>query len=69
VREFCRSALGIPVSQGAIQGAVDRVSEAITPDYEAIAEKARGAQVYYIDETAWYQHGVLAGCGSWSIPR
>ena len=27
---------------------------------EAIAEQVRRAQVNYIDETAWYQHGVLA---------
>jgi transposase len=60
VQEFCRSVLGVPISRGAIQRAVDRVSDAITPHYEAIAEKARGTQVNYIDETAWYQHGVLA---------
>jgi transposase len=60
VQEFCTSVLGVPISRGAIQRAVDRVSDAITPHYEAIAEKARGAQVNYIDETAWYQHGVLA---------
>ena len=39
---------------------MDRVSEAITPYYEAIAEKARAVPVNYIDETAWYQHGMLA---------
>jgi transposase len=39
---------------------VDRVSAAITPHYEAIAAKVRCAQVNYIDETSWYQHGVLA---------
>jgi transposase len=60
VQEFCTSVLGVPISRGAIQRAVDRVSEAIQPHYEAIAEQARGAQVNYIDETAWYQHGVLA---------
>jgi transposase len=59
VQEFCTSVLGVPISRGAIQRAVDRVSEAIRPHYEAIAEKARGANVNYIDETAWYQHGVL----------
>jgi transposase len=59
-QEFCRSVLGIPMSRGAIQRAVDRVSDAITPHYEAIAEQARRAPVNYIDETAWYQHGVLA---------
>jgi len=60
VQEFCQSVLGVSISRGAIQRAVDRVSEAIQPHYEAIAEKARQAQVNYIDETAWYQHGVLA---------
>ena len=59
VQEFCASVLRVPISRGAIQRAVDRVSEAIKPYYEAIAEKARGAPVNYIDETAWYQHGVL----------
>jgi transposase len=60
VQEFCTSVLGLPISRGAIQRVVDRVSDAITPHYKAIAEKARGAPVNYIDETAWYQHGVLA---------
>jgi transposase len=60
VQEFCSSVLGIPISRGAIQRVVDRVSEAITPYYEAIAQKARSAEVNYIDETAWYQHGILA---------
>jgi transposase len=60
VQEFCSSVLGVPISRGAIQRVVDRVSEAITPHDEAIAEKARGVPVNYLDETAWYQHGVLA---------
>jgi transposase len=60
VQEFCTSVLGVPISRGAIQRAVDRVSEAIRPHYEAMAEKARSTKVNYIDETAWYQHGVLA---------
>ena len=60
VQEFCQSVLGVTISQGAIQRAVDRVSEALAPHYEAIAEQARRARVNYIDETGWYQHGVLA---------
>jgi transposase len=60
VQEFCASVLGVPISRGAIQRMVDRVSEAIRPHYEAIATQARTAKVNYIDETAWYQHGVLA---------
>jgi transposase len=60
VQEFCTSVLGVPISRGAIQRVVDRVSEAITPQYEAIAGKARSTTVNDIDETAWYQHGNLA---------
>jgi transposase len=60
VQEFCTSVLGVPISRGTIQRMVDRVSEAITPHYEAIAAKVRRAPVNSIDETAWYQHGVLA---------
>jgi transposase len=60
VQAFCTSVLGVPISRGAIQRAVDRVSEAIRPHYEALAQKARQAEVNYIDETTWYQHGVLA---------
>jgi len=60
VQEFCQSVLGVAISQGAIQRAVDRVSDALIPYYEAIAEQARQARVNYIDETGWYQHGVLA---------
>ena len=60
VQEFCQSVLGVAISQGGIQRAVERVSEAIQPHYAAIATKAREAKVNYIDETGWYQHGVLA---------
>jgi transposase len=60
VQEFCTSVLAVPISRGAIQRSVDRVSEALRPLYDAIAQRARGAKVNYIDETAWYQHGVLA---------
>jgi transposase len=53
VQEFCQSVLGVRLSRGAVQRAVDRVSEAIEPLYEAIAEQARRATVNDIDETAW----------------
>ena len=60
VKEFCQSLLGIAISSGGIQRCVDRVSEAILPHYVAIAERARSIMVNFIDETSWYQHGVLA---------
>jgi transposase len=60
MQEFCSSVLGVPISRGAIQRVVDRVLEAIKPHSDAIAGKARSTKVNDIDETAWYQHGVLA---------
>ena len=51
VQEFCRSVLGVPISQGAIQRAVVRVSEALKPYYEAIAVQARRAPVAPIGTT------------------
>jgi transposase len=59
VQEFCASVLGVPINRGAIQRAVDRVSEAIAPYHEAVAARPRDAPVNYLDETAWHQHGVL----------
>lgn len=54
VQTFCSSVLGVPISLGAIQKVVDRVSQAIDPYYILIATQARQAPVNYIDETPWY---------------
>src|SRR5262249_37764717 len=51
---FCASVLRVPVSLGAIQKVLDRVTQAITPHYETIARHARRAAVNYIDETPWF---------------
>jgi transposase len=59
VKEFCSSVLGIPISKGAVQKVIDRVSQAIKPHYEAIAQVAREATVNYIDETSWFINGSL----------
>jgi transposase len=56
---FCPSVLRKPLSLGALQKVLDRVSEAIGPHYEAIATAARSAQVTYIDETSWLLHSRL----------
>ena len=59
IQNFCQSVLRIPISVGAIQKVIDRVSGAILPHYGAIAEVARHATVGYIDETPWFcQHTV-----------
>jgi transposase len=57
VQALCASVFGIPLSTGAIQKLVDRVSEAIVPHYDTIGQVARTAPVNYIDETSWLMHG------------
>jgi transposase len=54
VQTFCSSVLGVPISLGAIQKVLDRVSQAIDPYYTMMAAQARQAPVNYIDETPWY---------------
>lgn len=60
VQACWRSVLGVPIRQGAMQRAVDRVSEALQPHDEAMAVQARRAPVNDMDEPGGYQHGVLA---------
>jgi transposase len=55
VQTFCASVLQVPISLGAIQKVVDRVTQAIDPHYVLIAQQARQAPVNYIDETPWYR--------------
>jgi transposase len=59
VRQFLNSVLGVPISTGAIQKVIDRVSEAILPSYEKIGQTARSQKVGYIDETSWFKGGAL----------
>src|SRR5262249_48999977 len=59
VQDFCHSVLHIPISLGAVQKVINRVSQAIVPHYEAIATLARQAPVGYIDETPWYCQNAL----------
>jgi transposase len=54
VQSVCASVLGVPISLGAIQKVLDRVTQAIEPYYAVIARQARQASVNYIDETPWY---------------
>jgi transposase len=57
VQDLCASVCGIPLSTGAIQKMVDRVSTAIGPHDTAIGEVARSSLVNDIDETSWRMHG------------
>src|SRR5919199_6039823 len=51
VQTFCASVLHVPISLGAIQKVLDRVSQAIEPHYTAIATQTRRALVNDMDET------------------
>jgi len=51
---FCASVLQVPISLGAIQKVIDRVTQAIVPHYTAIATQERHARVTYIDATPWF---------------
>lgn len=59
IQNFCWSVLGLSISLGAIQKVIDRVARAIEPHYERIAQQARRAEVNHVDETSWFQNGVL----------
>src|SRR5215510_3054150 len=41
VQSFCASVLGVPISLGAIQKVLDRVTQAIDPYYAVMAQQAR----------------------------
>ena len=59
VQSFCSSVLGVPISLGAIQKVVERVTLSIDLHYTLIATQARQAPVNYIDETPWYGEHAL----------
>jgi transposase len=58
-QDFCHSVCHIPISLGAGQKVIPRVSQAIAPHHEAIAALAHQAPVGYIDDTPWYCHNAL----------
>ena len=57
MQDLCASVCSIPLSTGAIQKMVERVSEAIGPHGTAMGEVARTSVVHSIDETSWLLHG------------
>lgn len=59
MQQFLTSVLGLPISTGAIQKVIDRMSAAISPAYDKIAQTARNQYVGYIDETSWFKCGKL----------
>ena len=59
VQDFCHSVFNLPISLGAVQKIIQRVSHAIVPHSEAIGTLAHQAPVGYIDETPWYCQNAL----------
>ena len=53
VRKFIGSVLGVPISAGAVQKIIDRVSSALEPHYKAIGSVIRKQPVCHFDETTW----------------
>ena len=77
VEGFIQNVFDVPISTGAIQKVIDRVSEALGPVHEAIGESVRRAAVNHVDETSRQQAGALkwlwtmTNClatSSWCIP-
>jgi transposase len=58
-QDFGHSVFNIPISLGAVQQVINRVSQASMPPYEAMATLAHQAPVGYIDETPWYCQNAL----------
>jgi transposase len=59
VEEFIENVFGVPISTGAIQKVIDRVSAALLPVHAAIGAKVRRAAVNHVDETSWQQAGAI----------
>ena len=59
VQDFCHSVFNIPISLGAVQKVIQRLSQALVPHHEAMATLAHQAPVGDIDETPWYCQNAL----------
>ena len=59
VESFIQDVFDVPISTGAIQNVIDRVSQALLPVHEAIGAAVRGSAVNHVDETSWQQAGAI----------
>jgi len=59
VEEFIENVFNVPISTGAIQKVIDRVSAALSPVHAVIGAAVRRAPVNHVDETSWQQAGAL----------
>jgi transposase len=58
-QDCCHSVCNIPISLGAVQKVIQRVSQALVPHHEAMATLAHQAPVGSMDATPWYCHNTL----------
>lgn len=61
VAQVVQEMLGCPISTGAVDAAIMRMSQALADPWQALAEAIRQADVVHADETSWR----LAGAGQW----
>lgn len=59
IQDICRNIFNFHISTGAVQKVIDRASHAIIPIYDRIGFIARRSPVNHIDETSWFQQGLL----------
>jgi transposase len=59
VESFIQDVFDVPISTGAIQNVIDRVSQALLPVHEAIGASVRASAVNHVDETSWQQAGAI----------
>jgi hypothetical protein len=63
VHDLCASLFGIPLSTGAIQKMVDRVSEATLPPYTAMGDVARTSRCTTLTRPRDSSTVIAIGCG------
>jgi len=61
VRRVVEEMLGVPISTGAVDAAIMRMSEALADPWEALRRTVREAEAVNADETGWR----MAGAGQW----
>jgi transposase len=61
IHDFCHAVLRMPMRLGAVEKSIDRVSHALVPHEEAMANLARHATVGSLDETPWDCRNALHG--------
>ena len=59
VVQFLNSVFGAPISTGAVQKVIDRVTNAMAPAYKKIGKTVRSQKVVNLDETSWLKAGKL----------